>query len=280
MKEFNLKSLQTDGYAVIKNLLSNEDIEHIRQDYEIKKSAALAGGISNGNYNVLSGSKHCIDSKIAEVLKELHKQTDLTVDFIKPSSMYWDTTLAGFGFHCDHESYYHWQDAYNSLNFWIPIIKPSTTELGLRIVPHSKLLEVCPDVTANHIIGKGALRFFKIDNNTWDLHDDENGNIHRLDVNFSKIAVVPEVGVGDAIVMRGDCIHKTNGRDGYRVAASIVCSNSKKILKKDQFVGGCHKKHSMIQHNPSEWSRILHEFGNSNELVLGTVYPPSWTIQL
>jgi ectoine hydroxylase-related dioxygenase (phytanoyl-CoA dioxygenase family) len=277
---YNLTSLQTDGYTVIPNFLSIDEIEHFREDYRNQKDLALVNGIDNKNYKILPGSKHFLEDKISNVLIQLANQTDLVVDLIMPNTQYWDTTLAGLGFHCDHEPYFYWQNLYNSLNFWIPIIKPVPTELGLVVIPFSKLLELIPEITKEHIISKGSKIFIKNNDSSITMRDYQTGKSHVLNINFEEIQVVPEVTAGDLLLVRGDCIHRTQSRLGHRVALSIRCANSNTILKKDQFISGPGFKHRFIQNNPKEWSRILSNFGNANEVVLGKLYPTGHLIKL
>lgn len=280
MSILDLTALQTDGYTVIQNFLTSDDLERLQNDYQTQKDIALAKGFVNKNYNLIYGT-HLIEDKISSILIQLAQQTDLVVDLIMPHSQYWDTTLADVPkFHCDHEIYFYWQNLYNTLNFWIPIIKPSRTELGLTVIPFSKLLEVCPDITREHIIGKGAKIFSRIDDTYTIMHDDETGKSHRLTVDLDKLQIIPEVAAGDLILMRGDCIHRTQGTAGHRVALSVKCANSKTILKKDQLVSGSMIKHNIIQNSPKEWMRILSNFGDSNELILGSLYPFGHLVKL
>jgi len=274
---YNLTSLITDGYAVVQNMLDDDDINRLIEVYANKK-IEFVNGVPNKNYNLLPGGNHLLEDKISNLLKQINIQANLHIDLIMKNCNFFDTELTSFGWHCDHERFYRWR--YNSLNIWIPIIKPSSTELGLAIVPHSKLLEVSPEITKKHIIGGGAKTFSEVNNTTTKMADDDYGINHILNVDFSTLEIIPEVSVGDAIIMKNDCIHRTQNSDGHRVAVSIMCLNSNGVVHKDDYIVGCQKKLLMMKNGDTGYQKVLSKFGSSNSIKLGTIYPNASLVDL
>lgn len=141
--------------------------------------------------------------------------------------------------HLDHGSYYLHRDHTNRLIFYFPIFKETKDKGNLALIPKDALMKIDP-FTARKVEGRGALRFRVVEPDTiewfkrrfqtnklavgeWfaieDYYDDNPG--WQLSFDPEKEKIVPELAVGDCLIMRADVIHKTNDSNIERI--SVRC---------------------------------------------------------
>jgi hypothetical protein len=257
----DLTNLETKGYCVIKNFLTLENIEKLKDDY-FTQLKSFKEKKPNLNYDVIY-SKYSLQETILPILNDITITTNIEVNHIVGGGLYLDTQMINFDWHQDHESYYRWQDLYNSVNFWMPIIKPIINKSGLSIIPQDKLLEHCPEIFKSRIKGKGAKKFKFVGSKTV-MIDDDIGGLSLLDFDINQLAVSPELNPGDLCLLRQDVIHRTQDSLPDRVALSIRAINRNTILYKEKLVTGCAHKQKMIERNPLPYKKILQYFENNN----------------
>lgn len=262
----NFKNLETNGFVIIKDLLSAEQIEIIKQDY-LEREQRFSLENNNKNYVMLESSKNfeeCIDPVIHSILAS----TDLIINCVMPGSGYFNNQLANLIWHQDHECYYRWQDMYNAINCWIPIIKPNPTQSGIKIIPHNFWITESPDIFKKYILGKGAKYFIKLENGTTNMHDDSTGDIINLPFNFDDVAITPELTVGDALILRQDIIHQTQDNLDNRVAISIRCRNKYGIVTKSKLLNSFAQQNKMIAQNEKWYIDFIKKFKNVDQLMI------------
>jgi len=141
--------------------------------------------------------------------------------------------------HLDHGSYYLHRDHTNRLIFYFPIFKETKDKGNLALIPKDALMKIDP-FTARKVEGRGALRFRVVEPDTiewfkrrfqthnltvgdWfaieDYYDETPG--WQLCFDPEKEKIVPDLEVGDCLIMRADVIHKTNDSDINRL--SVRC---------------------------------------------------------
>ena len=150
-----------------------------------------------------------------------------------------------FPWHQDHESYYIYESAYNVLIVWIPLIKPNSNSTGLSVIPFDRLEKTKSLELFKY---KGAQRILD-HTGEFKLYDDETGEVYEIDFNPNDLAVNVESNIGDAVILRGDCLHKTQDNIDERLAVSIRCYQSEGVVKRDIFYSGCEHKHQMIDNS-------------------------------
>jgi hypothetical protein len=254
MESHDLKQLETRGYTVIPNFLTPAKLAECVEIYK-----QLPETYSNKNYSLKKSSTAIIPEVLA-LLKEITAVTNITANSVSRNTIYFDNSLVEFCWHQDHESYYRWQNSYNSLNFWIPIIKPSADRSGIGIIPYDILQSIVPDVAETQVRNRGAKRFGVQTDGTTKMYNDELGTEEILPVNFNDIGETPAVLPGDLILMREDTIHKTQEITGHRVAMSIRCIDSNSILTAENFNIGEDLKKSMINKNLDSYAELIKGF--------------------
>jgi hypothetical protein len=257
----DLSDLESKGYCVIKNFLTPDKLDILKTDY-LKQLALYDEKKINLNYNVIY-TDHLLKDTLLPILSDINESTNIAIDYITERGLYIDTHLINFDWHQDHESYYIWQDSYNAVNFWIPVIKPEINKSGLSIIPHDALLDKCPEIFNTMIKGKGAKTLKQMGSKTL-IMDEETGAQIILDFNINQLAITPDLGPGDLCLLRQDVIHKTQDIDTRRTAISIRAMNSNTILTKAKLVNGCKYKQKIIENNPIPYQRILQYFEDNN----------------
>ena len=266
----NFKDLETKGFVVIKNFLSNNALETLRQDYQKQKDLLNANGAENKNYAII-GSTHDFQRWINPIVNTISQNTNLLINYVMPGATYFDNQLINFLWHQDHECYYRWQDMYNAINCWIPIIKPNCDQSGISIIPHDKWINKCPEIFADHILGKGAKHFVSLDNGTTDMYDDDLGGHINLPFDINELAITPTVNAGDALILRQDIIHQTQDNINNRVAVSIRCRNINGILTKSKLLNSCTRKNEMIKNNRQWYDQFIEKFEDAEQLIVKDV---------
>ena len=261
------KDLETKGFIVIKNFLSNNALETLRQDYQKQKDLLNSNSAENKNY-ALVGSTYDFRRWINPIVNTISQNTNLSIDCVMTGAAYFDNQLINFPWHQDHECYYQWQDMYNAINCWIPIIKPNYDQSGISIIPHDNWINKCPEIFVNHILGKGAKHFVKLNNGTTDMHDDDLGGHINLPFDIDELAVTPNLNAGDALILRQDIIHQTQDNINNRVAISIRCRNSNGILTKSKLLNSCDRKNEMIKNNRQWYDQFIEKFENTDQLIV------------
>lgn len=238
----NYKDIEEKGFLLIENFLNQEEVNTLIKEYGVISQ--------NKNYQFLDSTfvTEYLYDKLKVFMLEVVKNTNIVVDEVA-SGGYFDTDKVNYSWHQDHLPYYKWQDSYNSLNFWIPLIKPNKETSGVSVVNFKTLKEYDTDnVVANRLVGKGATHFSPNENNTI-IRDDEYGKQITLNVNIENIKETPNIGTGDLLLMRQDVIHKTQDNCGPRLAVSVRCVNNNGIVYKNMFYNRCDKKTEMLNNN-------------------------------
>ena len=193
----------------------------------------------------------------------INQQTTLRPDFLIPTGVFLNTQFIDFNWHQDHESFYLWQHHYDSINFYMPLIKPDRNQTGLSVLPMDALVNVIPN-SIDYIVGKGA-KTFKILNNTTKVIDDVTGTKTFWNFNINDLAVHPELSAGDLLMLRGDVIHKTQDSNTKRLAISLRCFNSRAVISKEQLIHlKSDKKKRFIENNPLPYKMLLSLFDELN----------------
>ena len=128
--------------------------------------------------------------------------------------------------HSDRISYYMHQTHYHYLNFWIPIRKPEAARSGLALIPMDRLAESAPRIE-RALFGRGAASIrdgrlaYEVDTHSYE---------EACPFDPEALAVAPELAEGDALVVRGDVLHRTQDTETSRVAISLRAFDAERPL--------------------------------------------------
>ena len=253
---FNIKDLETEGYVVIKDFLPKDVVD---------KYVKLYDGIEDRKGKIITGNfEHDLNDKIQSILKQVHEETGIKVDILIKKPSFFDNSVFEIDWHQDHEPYWLTQDSYNSLNFWIPIVKENSKTSGLVLVPHSSL----PDDVKKITRGTGAKTFVREGNKTI-ITDNSSGEVYETDFDLDSHSVTPEISAGDLILMRVDVIHKSQMPTEHRIAMSVRCYYSQSKLYRDKFFSGCEVKRDRIAKDQLRYKPIVDSFKKTtNDYIL------------
>ena len=103
MQIFDFKNLETNGFVVVKNFLNAENIKQLKSNFDLSSAQEK----HNKNYNTIpSLAPHNIDHLICKVLDKIKKETDISVNWITPNGLWFNTAELEFNWHQDHEPYW------------------------------------------------------------------------------------------------------------------------------------------------------------------------------
>jgi hypothetical protein len=264
-----LSDLTTKGFCVIKNLFSTEQIDTIRQDFELIKNFEV-----NKNYPVLPVGKRVpltdiINSVVDPVGKTIADTIGLVTDF-NPTPVYFSIKHGvDFDWHQDHESYFFFNNHLDYLNIYVPIYKEDPELSNVRVIDFEKLID--RDSRMAFLKGYGATRLTVTDGKTT-LQDDNTDTTYQLDFDINTIADCPHLSVGDALIMRGDCIHSTQDTLTPRVSMSIRRMNSASVINRSNFDITSQTKGFIYNGNKGHYQNMIDKFGNSKQKPLGELF--------
>jgi len=262
----NFSLLESKGFVVIPDFLSQEILWQL-VDTSKNRHCSSNNNYSIGLFSVIDELKETISS----TLTNISQTTDIHVDLIPSNGVYFDNQKINFNWHQDHETYFKWQNCYNSLNFWMPIIKPISDKSGVEVIPFDILSQRFPNLTKEKFIGQGAKRIWTKNNNTL-IVDDERGINYTLPISLDDLMVTPTLKSGDLLLMRGDCIHRTQDTDTDRLGISILCANGNHWISKEKFYSGSDHKRAMINKNKNGFKNIISKFENQDTIQIKDVF--------
>ena len=135
--------------------------------------------------------------------------------------LYLQTPVINLTFHQDHDHFFLTEYNRTHLNFWIPLVKPSHTETGLRVIPWDRLGEKSPRLF-NLCRRSGASSLYSLrDGGTLYFSDWSGVHFHEENLEIEDVMETPEVGPGDLLLLRVNTIHATQTTDDRRLAVSL-----------------------------------------------------------
>lgn len=261
----NFADLLDKGYCVVKSFLDKENVDLIKQDFELVKNDRFL----NPNFNIMPVGKKIEISKvlltITELANNVANSTAIITD-VGSTPIYFSIEHGvNFGYHQDHESWFLYGDHTNYLNIWIPVIKPSIELTNVIVLDAKRLFQDHPELL--FLKGYGATRFEG--GNTSYIFDDNTGEKITLNFNLDSYAECPQLAEGDALIMRGDCIHKTQDTLTSRVAISARRLLTSSIIHKTHFNAASNTKKQIIENNPAMYQKIMSQFTDSDTCTVG-----------
>jgi hypothetical protein len=154
------------------------------------------------------------------------------------------------------------------LNIWVPIIKPELDKSNLSIIPFDAIKARSASLH-DRLAGGGATDFVTHKGRHW-LVDNMNGRRFDIGFDLGELSVTPQLAAGDALIFRGDIVHRTQDVLTQRVAASFRIMRSASPVSRKRFVRGSWRKYRMMVQAPQMYATILDCFeeARSEELTV------------
>lgn len=268
---FDVDFLSKHGYVVIKDIIDNHHRQSLLDEFDrCKIDPGLSYFIKTSR--IITCPQHTVDNVLVPVMSVIRRSTDIGVNHLGKTGVFFSTTDMCLPWHQDHEPYYMWQTAYHSVNFWIPLIKSDPNGGGLRVISQCRLRDHIGQQFDQRIKNQGAKKFIPCDDHT-DVFDDETGEHYQLPINIDTIADAPEITPGDLMVLRGDVLHRTQSSPNtQRIAFATRAVDDRQILSKQRFLQRSAMKQSFLDSNPRFVQRVERVFQEHNQDFLPLQY--------
>ena len=230
---YNVKDIDTKGYAVIKNFLSMEEAETYHAQFDIIDKEQYK---FNDIYKIIMSRNNIqsVKDKLQTLTECINQQTGSTTNLVDKNVEFASSKLLNFSWHQEHEAYHMLQSFKDFFRLWVPIYKTESSKSGMIMIPNDKFEEILPELWRNRLYYKGATRFFSEGDKTRFIDDITDEEV-LLDIDLHAIGEIPEVGVGDLIIFRGDVVHMTQDNNTLRVSAVFKYFNKDTVINKDVF---------------------------------------------
>ena len=227
LNESELKNLINNGYLVVRQFLSSEDINKYNNLYTTAKSYEPGEFVFEKNKaEALLGLPYfSLHDKINALVDLINKHTNFNLNYCRPTAAFFDTSITSLMWHQDDDTHNYRVKNYRSVNFWMPIFKPDPAKSGLCIIP-PPVLRKKDQLAHDNVIGRGDIAFVVKDNETTVISGVTHEKICTFDFDIEPLGFSPVLFAGDLLLFRGDVPHRTQDHDTKRVAIGIRCSNN------------------------------------------------------
>jgi ectoine hydroxylase-related dioxygenase (phytanoyl-CoA dioxygenase family) len=249
MTNYELNELDTNGYLIIRNFLSDDEVLHYKTIFQYDKS------IYGKNYREVDIS---VENKIIPSVKEKFEQfmaslnaaTNRNINFLSPVIDVLRTENVNLPWHQEHEGYFMYQNPKNHLRMWIPLVKSSPEIDGIEMIKHADLKSNANEFFHKYVLDTGA-KFFKVEDDKTTVVDRENDITTVENINLEDYITNTMTMPGDAVIFRGDCVHRTQPNSKNRMAIAFKLCDDTHVICKDKFMSGGdtkHKKFTTLPH--------------------------------
>lgn len=217
-------SVATTGFAIVPGFLSAAEIAALVDEF----TAVAQGDTRNPNFTGLRFAGRDIRKRFApKIVAAARQATGASFNKLR-AGIYYATRLGiELDWHTDTSSYYVYP---SFVNLWIPLVKPDRRRSGLDVIDFAAFEARCPEPAAQ-LRGRGGTRVV-VRNGKTVFHDSDRLRYHEVPDPelMDALAVVPELGPGDLLMMRSDVFHRTQDADTDRLAISFRVVDSKAIV--------------------------------------------------
>jgi hypothetical protein len=248
--------------VVIKNFLSEQEIETLIMEYRTKVNTAS----ENKNVKLCAMNEELtkkLTSKIMSYYAEsLENNVDNPIDTPFHKGIFVDNSIAILPWHQDAESLFLFQ-THDIVKAYIPIIKELPNISGLSLISN----EYVDTLQSKDIIrNRGATIFRESPAGTF-LIDDSTDERIKVDLDLNN-HVSPSLMSGDLLLFNGDVIHKTQDNLTHRVAASFMFARGNDKISMDVLDSGGDRKKQYIYNNHQTYDRVRDKFKALNATTL------------
>ena len=227
-------ALDERGFCVVPEFLSREEIDFLVAEFDaspdyspVGKTKHVARHLGDKPVAGQTGALRANAMGRKETYQRIRPRMETFAGRVTGAKaalyqiLYLQTPVVNLPFHQDHEQFYVTEHDPTHLNYWIPLVKPSRTEAGLRVIPWDRLGEKSPRLF-NLCRRSGASRLYSLRDGGTLYFSDWSGVIwHEENVEIEDVMETPEVGPGDLLLLSVNTIHATQMTDDRRLAVSL-----------------------------------------------------------
>ncbi len=230
MTEIAWSDLRTKGYVVAPGFLSAHELRILADEFgNVARSETLNPNF--GGLRYASGETRALFAP--KLVAAAARATGAPLDKVRTGIFYSTRLGIEFDWHTDSSSYYIYPQY---LNFWIPLVKPDRNKSGLSIVDFEAFSARCPEL-AKHFAGRGSTRVIPRDGKTV-FYDNDKLRYFTVDDPhlMDSLAISPELGAGDLLLLRSDVFHRTQDSDTDRLAISFRLVDSSAMVTRQMLM--------------------------------------------
>ena len=227
-------SLKERGFCVIPEFLSCDEIDFLAEEFDASPDYSLPAKTKHAARHLgdqpVTGQTGALRSNAMgrkETSQRIRPRMEAFAQGITGAKaalyqiLYLQTPVINLTFHQDHDHFFLTEYNRTHLNYWIPLVKPSRTEAGLRLIPWDRLGEKSPRLF-NLCRRSGANSLYSLrDGGTLYFSDWSGVHYHEENLEIEEVMETPEVGAGDLLLLRVNTIHATQTTDDRRLAVSL-----------------------------------------------------------
>ena len=227
-------SLEERGFCVIPEFLSRDEIDFLVEEFDACPDYASAPRNKHAARHLgdkpVAGQTGALRSTAMgrkETFQRIRPRMEAFAQGITGAKaalyqiLYLQTPVTSLPFHQDHDHFFLTEYNRTHLNYWIPLVKPSRTEAGLRLIPWDRLGEKSPRLF-NLCRRSGASSLHSLrDGGTLYMSDWSGVHWHEENLEIEDVMETPEVGPGDLLLLRVNTIHATQTTEDRRLAVSL-----------------------------------------------------------
>ena len=227
-------SLEERGFCVVPEFLSRDEIDFLVEEFDASPDYSLPAKTKHAAKHLgdkpVAGQTGALRSSVMgrkETFRRIRPRMEAFAQGITGAKaalyqiLYLQTPVINLTFHQDHDHFFLTEYNRTHLNYWIPLVKPSRTEAGLRLIPWDRLGEKSPRLF-NLCRRSGASSLYSLrDGGTLYFSDWSGVHYHEENLEIEEVMETPEVGAGDLLLLRVNTIHATQTTDDRRLAVSL-----------------------------------------------------------
>lgn len=248
-----LSRLGTRGFAVVRGLLGQEELERLRVAFSTARRADVA---IYAAFEPGPEETRWVADRIEKLLPELRDATTLRTDRVARRGVFFATEHTNLDWHTDYKSDYLFQGHRDHVTIWMPIVKPSRDRSGLSLIPIDRLRE--RDERVHRILeNRGAARY-----EGGVLRYEDRGADLSVPCSFplEEIAESPALAEGDALLVRSDVLHRTQDTETSRVSLALRALHGGHELTASRLLSGSPGKHARMRAEPGAFCEVLGAF--------------------
>ena len=281
-------SLEERGFCVIPEFLSRDEIDFLVAEFDAspdyspptktKHAAQHLGdkpvaGQTGALRSTAMGRKETFQGIRPRMEEFAHGITGAKAALYQ--ILYLQTPVVDLSWHQDHDHFFLTEYNRTHLNCWIPLVKPSPTEAGLRVIPWDRLREKSPRVF-NLCRRSGASRLYSLrDGGTLYISDWSGVHWHEENLEIEDVMETPEVGPGDLLLVRVNTIHATQTTEDRRLAVALRTCDPETPIDWHRVAGSPtpYKMEQLAAQNPLSTPVFQHTQENDFGITLADVLP-------
>ncbi len=281
-------SLEKRGFCVIPEFLSRDEIDFLVAEFDaspdyapLTKTKHAAKHLGDKPVTGQTGALRANAMGRRETFQRIGPRMEEFAQRVTGAKaalyqiLYLQTPVANNRWHQDHDHFYLTEYNRTHLNYWIPLVKPSPTEAGLRVIPWDRLREKSPRVF-NLCQRSGASRLFALRDGGTLYFSDWSGVLwHEENLEIEDVMETPEVGVGDLLLLSLNTIHATQTTDDRRLAVSLRTCDPETPIDWHRVAGSPtpHRMKSLAGQNKLNFPVLQHVQEHDFGITLANVLP-------